>query len=894
MSRSSIYHFVPHAHWDREWYLTFEGYRAWLIEMVDDLIELMDNDPSFKSFMFDGQMAMVDDYIEVRPERLELFKKFVEEGRFIIGPFYIQSDEFIPGGESHVRNLLYGLELARKYGSPMMVGYLPDQFGHISQMPQILNGFEIDSAVIYRGFGGEPGQDVSEYIWRSPDGSKVLMVHLPKNGYSFGYFGSDRSETEIIKRFLLIKAEVDNRAQASSRLILNGGDHHWPDRYLTRAVKIISEKLNENAVVSSLPDYIKKLKSEVREEDLPVVDGELRFGLRHAYAVLGGTASSRMYIKQENFRCQNMLQYMVEPLNAIAVILGKKSRAHLIKQAWLYVLQSQNHDVICGTSVDSVYRDAMVRYLRASTIAEQASNVILNDIVPEEDANSFDDSSLYLFNLLPRQRDEVVECEVEFFVRKVPIGINPDFRGGGEEELCKSLRIVNCDGEELPVQILGREQDYGIHYSKYSYPQQFWADRWKILLAAPSLPPSGYRKYQIKKCNSDLKGEPRVITGQNFIENQYLRVEAGENGSLSIYDKQTGQTYCPLNYFEDVGDRGDEYTFCPVDGDRPIMSHSSNPKIRIVESGPLRAALEVTFLLKVPGEFDEEREERSLKTVDIPITTTAYLTCFSKRVDIKTTVDNTAKDHRLRVLFNSGIETDISYADSQFCITERRHINNMDSNFPYELPQNLNVLQRFITVQKGERGFTVMTKGLPEYELSLENPGEVAITLIRSVGELSKSGLKTRPGGDAGWKNKTPDAQCMGIHTFEYSLYTHRFTVDFSSVNFVAESYNSPVLPVPGKGNPDTPWQMSLLQLKSESFAFSSFKESEDGKAVIFRCYNPGSSEDEAEIRTGFPFNEAHLASLNENRQVRLHSVDNTIRLKARGHAIESLRLELK
>ena len=893
MDSSVTYNVVPHAHWDREWYLTFEGYRAWLVDMVDELIELMNDNPSFASFMFDGQMAMVNDYLEVRPDRTEIFEKYVREGRFIIGPFYIQSDEFIPSGESHIRNLLYGLQFARKLGDPMMVGYLPDQFGHIAQMPQILRGFEIDSAVIYRGFGGERGQEASEYIWRSPDGSKVLMVHLPRNGYSFGYFGSDNNDVEIIRRFQKIKEEVDSRAQTKQRLILNGGDHHWPDRNLTRAVKTIHEALKENVVITSLPNYLNSLKGELRGISLPVVEGELRFGLKHAYAVIGGTASSRMYVKQENFRCQTILQYILEPLNAIAVILGKKSRAHLIKQAWLNVLQSQNHDVICGTSVDDVYKEAMVRFLKAKTISEQASKLILDDIIPSSGENS-DEISLFLFNMLPRQRDEVVECEVEFFIKKIPIGINPDFKAGDELEPCKSIRIVDSDGNEIPFQILGREEGYSITYSRYSYPEQFWADKWKILVAAGDLPPLGYRKYRIKKSELNSCYESKVKAGENFIENQYLLVEAREDGSLSITDKQTGQVYSPVNYFEDVGDRGDEYTFCPVDGDRAVMSGSSKPQVKVVESGPVRAALEISFSLTVPVEFDEKFQKRSQKTVEIPVVTRAYLTCFTKRVDIKTTIDNAGKDHRIRVLFNSGIETNVSYADSQFCVIKREHSRHVESDFKYELPQNLSVLQRFVTVQEGDRGLTIMTKGLPEYELSLDKPGEIAITLIRGVGELSKSSLKTRPGGDAGWKNETPDAQCLGIHTFEYSLYTHKFAGDFSTLNLAAESYNSNVVPFLKRGNVDIPSQMSLLQLKSESFSFSTLKESEDGKGVIFRCYNPGASENETELTLNFPFKKVHQVALSEKELLQLGGVDNRVNIKIGAQSIYSLKIELK
>ncbi|HQT92093.1 MAG TPA: hypothetical protein PL001_08705, partial [Candidatus Kryptobacter bacterium] len=182
------------------------------------------------------------------------------------------------------------------------------------------------------------------------------MEHLPKDGYSFGYFGSDK-EDEIPGRFQRLREEIDPRAQTSQRLVLNGGDHHWSDPNVTKAAKMISEKLGVNVRLTNLGDYMSRLKAEVKMDTLPVVEGEMRFGIRHAFAVIGGTASSRMYVKQANYDCQNKLEHLLEPLNAIAVASGKRSRAGLIKHAWKYVLQSQDHDVICGSSIDSVYEE---------------------------------------------------------------------------------------------------------------------------------------------------------------------------------------------------------------------------------------------------------------------------------------------------------------------------------------------------------------------------------------------------------------------------------------------------------------------------------------------------------------------------------------------------------
>ncbi len=891
MSKKPTYNIVTHAHWDREWYLSFEEYRTWLVDMVDELFDRLESDPDFDSFLFDGQVAMPLDYLEIRKERLVQFKEYVRKKKFIIGPWYILTDQFLPSGESHIRNLLYGLSFSRELGEPMMVGYVPDQFGHIAQMPQILKGFGIDSAVIYRGFGGEPGQESSEYSWRAPDGTTVLMAHLPKDCYSFGYFGSDKEE-EFTGRFKRVMEEIDPRAQTSQRLVLNGGDHHWADPNVTKAAKKIAGELGVNIVLTNLGDYMSKLKAEVSMDKLPVVDGEMRFGIRYAFAVIGGTASSRMYVKQANYEWHNWLERVLEPLNAIAVALGKKSRGGLVKHAWKYVLQSQDHDVICGSSVDSVYEETMVRYAKVKEIAKQASTQILNDIIPFDGSKYRDDQHLFLVNLLPYRRGGVVECDIEFFLRDVIIGVNPDVKVLPDEPRCRTFKLVAPDGKEVPYQLISREDGYGITYSKYSYPHQTWVDRWKIVVSADRLPAMGYSGYSVVRDKPATTLKTGLKIAETSLENHSVKVNVEKDGSLTITDKETGEVFPGLNTFEDSGDIGDEYTFCPPDKDKTVSSTESRASVRVAENGPLRGALEIRVPMKIPASVGKERFQRSAQSVDFDIVTTVCMTYNSKRVDIKTTVDNNARDHRLRALFNSGINTDISFADSQFTVVKRKHRKYEMTGFKFELPQNLEVLQRFVTIQQGKRAITVFTKGLPEYELKLDEPGILAVTLLRSVGHLSSSNLKTRPGGDAGWKNETPGAQCLGMNAFEYSILVHQSTEDFAEINRHAEDYNSQIITTARKHRVDVPHEASYLELKGNSLAFSAFKESEDRTGIIFRCYNLADRRSGGSLSAGLPIKTVESVTLEEKEQSRLDYKNQQTEFAVDGHSIFTIKLQ--
>ncbi|MFL5626015.1 MAG: alpha-mannosidase, partial [Ktedonobacteraceae bacterium] len=174
---------VPHTHWDREWYQTFQQFRIRLVRTIDKLLDILDRDDKFRHFMLDGQTIVLDDYLEVRPEQEERLKKYTQTGRIQVGPWYLQPDEFLVSGEALIRNLQIGLQRAAEFATPMRIGYVPDCFGHIAQLPQILRGFGIDNAVFWRGVGSDAHK--SEFYWAAPDGTRVLVIHLAAPvGYS--------------------------------------------------------------------------------------------------------------------------------------------------------------------------------------------------------------------------------------------------------------------------------------------------------------------------------------------------------------------------------------------------------------------------------------------------------------------------------------------------------------------------------------------------------------------------------------------------------------------------------------------------------------------------------------------------------------------------------------
>ncbi len=350
---------VPHTHWDREWYVPFEEFRERLVAMMDTLIEL--GNAGFPHFHLDGQTAMVDDYLAVRPEREADIRRLAEQGRLSLGPWVTQMDEFLVSGESHVRNLERGLARATELGSPLRIGYLPDQFGHIGQMPQILSSGGIDRAVVWRGVPA--AIDRTQFWWEAPDGSRVLAEYLAF-GYSLGWDLERYREPEELASALSRKVEHVAPFLASDRMLITvGSDHSGPDATLPDRLAGAERHLDGvRARIGSLRDHL----DAEPPDGLPSWRGELRSSARAH--LLPNVTSARAQQKRERGRVEALVERYAEPLAAL--VPGVEWPEQELDRVWTLLLWNGAHDSVCGCSHDRVASDVDARYAEARSLAE--------------------------------------------------------------------------------------------------------------------------------------------------------------------------------------------------------------------------------------------------------------------------------------------------------------------------------------------------------------------------------------------------------------------------------------------------------------------------------------------------------------------------------------------
>lgn len=479
---------VSHTHWDREWYFPFQRFRAMLVEAVDRLLVIMAARADYLYFTLDGQTIVLEDYLEVRPEREIDLRQLISQGRILIGPWYVMPDEFLVSGESLVRNLLEGRSTASRFGPVMMVGYVPDPFGHIAQMPQILRGFGIDSAVLWRGIGSELRE--TEAIWEAPDGSRVLLEHL-YGGYD-NAGGLPSSPDALMERISQIRAELEPRATTNYLLLMNGDDHAFPQQDIPDLIAEANRRMHDAEMIQgNLPMFIDAVREAAAETGVSwdTLHGELRSSeLAH---LLAGVLSSRIDLKQRNTKCQSSLERWAEPFSSYAKVLadqyqtnidslnaGSAGESGLLRLAWRYLLKNQPHDSICGCSVDQVHQEMNTRYDWCEQVAEQVIKRALDTLAGFVDTESLLKKSaaqgaIAVFNSETGPRTDFVTATAQL------------------PEEPEEISLVTAEGKSVPFQILSqrhidlasttlsRSELQG--YLRLSGPGRDWP-RWKIRL----------------------------------------------------------------------------------------------------------------------------------------------------------------------------------------------------------------------------------------------------------------------------------------------------------------------------------------------------------------------------------------------------------------------------
>lgn len=893
MGKIKKVYIVSHTHWDREWYLTRESFRVMLVDLIDRLLDILDSDSRYNAFMLDGQAIVIEDYIEIRPENEEKLRNYIKQGRILIGPWYVLPDELLISGEAHIRNYIVGNEVCNKFGSKMNLGYLPDAFGHPSQMPQIIKGLGMNEMIFWRGVGPEIKN--TDFIWEGPDGSNIIAVNMP-----FGYGTAACLPDEMEHFARRIKKEVERLSKVTAGdtiLLMNGVDHIAPESYLPDMLEATKNEFDYEIVHTVLPEYVKHVKESGVE--LEHFKGELR-SPKKAY-LLGGTLSTRMYLKQKNFNTEQLIEKYAEPLSLIAYNMGFKYPKGELNKLWKYALSNLPHDSICGCSVDEVHREMMVRYGFIEELGMGLLNKMGRYIAANAKADANHDGAFIVLNTNGQKRDDIVNVTVDIDPRLIR---NVDFDNyqildehdtGIRTILPKSVALYDRNGIKIPCCLNSVEKKITMKLSLDNQPEMYDVLKLHLSFIAKDVPSVGFTEYYFDVEYEDKNNKNEI---KPFIENEYFKVSASIDGSLEIFDKTNNKIYSECGKLVDSGDAGDEYTYSPPLCDTSIMPLANSIKVEVAEKNEVKETLKICGIMQLPVSVTDDRKNRNSKTIGCWFRNLINIYPGIRRIDVKCEFENNAKDHILKVVFPTGIDTKCSYAENVFSVDCRPALDvndRTDYSSWVEAPSGTSPQKTFVDVNDGKIGFAIANKGIPEFNVSYDKGQSViSLTLLRCVGWLSRKDLILRK-GNGGWTLETKDAQCPGKYTFEYSIIPHSGDFTKGEIVRISHDFASPcfAFQVDGKscGELDS---YSLVEVESPAIALTCAKLTEDNKGYAVRLVNESGSNINTMLKAGFNVNDAYFASLDERPYKKADIKDNNILIAFKPWEIVTLILYKK
>ncbi|MEP7082164.1 MAG: alpha-mannosidase [Chloroflexota bacterium] len=857
-ARPTTIHLVPHTHWDREWYRPFQSFRMQLVDLVDRVLDMLEAEPAF-AFTLDGQLATVDDYLEIRPEQEERLRRHAESGRLAIGPWQILMDEFLVSGETLVRNLEIGWARSDAFGGPMRIGYLPDMFGHVAQMPQILRRAGIEDAVVWRGVPAVI--DRHAFRWEAPDGSSVRAEYLPAGyGNAADLFAVPEGVPAAAERFVEWARPWFGD---DPMLAMYGTDHAAPVPELAGLVSRLNEVQHASSMeISTLAGYLASAPSLAA--DAPRWRGEMRSGARAN--VLMGVASARIDIKQAAGRAETLLERYAEPLTALHVADDAWPEPFL-RLAWRKVVENSAHDSICGCSVDPVVDQVLVRFAEAEqiagTLARRAAAAVATN-VPR--------GAVTVLNPTPAPRSGLVEATLavpdawdevalelpdgsriatQELARKEPVLLETELRGDAVDDLFRRFHGREIfdhawNGYRLDGRTITLEVD--------TDPDPVWldvdalraevtaamraapGDEWQVrilarprrtLAASVPAPPLGWTAVRAVEGRGDVEHAVRLTGDGRGLAHDLLTVEVADDGTLRLVAAD-GTVAEGVGRIVDGGDYGDSYNYGPPRSDT-VVADAASVTVATDLAGPIRGRIVVTRAYDWPAGLEPDGLARAPVVRRTEVVTEVELRADEPFARVRVAFDNQSDDHRVRFHVPLPRGADTSDAQGQFAVVSRP----MTGEGGYR-EEPLGTYPAHGWVDAG--GMAVLLRHLSEYELA-EGPGrpgrELAITLLRSTGLISRNDNPYRQ-DPAGPQLAIPNAQMRGRWEMSFALLPHAGDWSAGGVVEAAERYRHDLLVAPGSGGAEGHWPPAgageaALALEGRDVAISSLRRRAGG-----------------------------------------------------------------
>lgn len=888
------FYVISHTHWDREWYQSFQNYRYRLVRMMDNLIEGLEKNEEYKVFHLDGQTIVLNDYLEIRPEMKDRLQKLIQDGRILIGPWYVMPDEYLISGESLVKNLQMGHRICAEYGAdPMKNGYVTDIFGHNSQFPQILNGFEIHSATLYRGIGD---YEKDAFCWKSPDGSEVIAAKLEsERSYSNFYFavrwpfeGKEFDEAEAVERMKILADRARRMAASDAVLMMDGVDHSGMEPEIPRLLKLFEREIPDVEFIhAGIEEYFEQLDKNL----LDVIEGPLYHVAERGInnQVLKNVLSSMVHLKQANDKCETYLTAVSEPLNAFCEMNSDRLKSYLrddyslaprrsyLDKAWEFLIQNHPHDSICGCSLSDVHRDNEYRFRQAQQMAEISARDCGNVIARNIRCAGEHQEAVLLYN--PSQKPVK---GVQVFELPVSRHDNPN------------RRFYNSENQLLEVQVLREEEEL---YPDHRLLQliEFHSLSRLTVAADIEIPAFGYtviycdnlqstfmpgeKSYGYEQYQPPYRLQGGQMTGHHRIDNGRLIVELNSRGLLDVMVKETGRTLRNLHLLENRSDIAEGWNWRPAPCDTVIFGDNSLEQFGVLSDGPCCTVWKLTYALRLPVKAEAGLKRRSREEQIQRVTTTVTVPKDSELLYFETTLANHTENNRLRVLFPTESAEDCFYTKTPFDFV-KWNVAHEDDTHRIEPDTRVHPAQGISRIGEDDAAVALYSKGLYEIEVTENQERALALTLFRAA--ESETGTA-----------HPEDIKMQRTMTFHYALSLSRQSGTQTLLQ--GEQYRAGIRDFAFKQNEKAETlegSMSFLQVDDCEKIISHI--SGEGSSFCLRLYDVSGKEETVTVKLPYKIARMDYVNLRGDVLAAGEAAGNEAKIVCPAHKIVTVRLEIE
>ena len=923
---------VAHTHWDREWYHAAPRFRQRLVALIDALLSL----PEAVSapFLLDGQAVVIEDYLTVRPDQASALQQRLKSGALEAGPWYVLADNLIPSGEAIVRNLLAGRRvLGRLDVQAPAVAYCPDTFGHPAALPLIANGFGLKVAIVWRGFGGPAAPRGDTFRWQAPSGESVVMYHLPPDGYETGSALPDNRE-QMKDRWKTLGPLLRSRSTVGVTLLQNGADHHALQPDIVPALEALQSVAAPTEIHrDSLSGFATRLLHAVTANatPLPEVHGELRNS--HGYTwTLQGTFATRAAQKRDNALAERALIRDAEPWAVLAWLHSGDAERRvndgritlatlpsLFDVAWRELLRAHPHDTLCGCSIDDVARamNGRLESARSQAVGLRAAAISLALHHDEVRTRSLpiNNGSIVIRNRSAHVRGGVVEVVVDETLADVAVGPGSGVAASQATEVTSGLHIAGVPMQFGKSRVVFRRRESPQHYPDNDLVRAHYALAWVHAVPALGLSvhaltprqPSESRDSNATGASASHAACERALSdaGDNPVQSAAATQSDGgveiSNGIVRVRVTGAGVqvtqgTRVVENALSFVSehDAGDAYT-PSIRGDAELLLLQS---FRVVARGLLRASVEVQWVTRT-----------NMGGIRLSATLVLDAGASMLRIDVKG--ENTRRNHRLRMLMRNDVAAWRSTNEQH----ATQHVHDASQSFtvyadaalgtvvrtPLEVAPEFQQSERVITtmpmhrwvcVSSHDTAATLHADGLAECEILRD--GTVALTMLRAIGQLSRSDIVERP-GHAGWPAPIPLAQSLGKFRARVGLELHDPWSEATQQR-IEHASDALLLPLVGHTIRDlgdtTPSQVAGPQLEARALRMSAAKLADDNEGIVLRCINDSDTAQEgAWLLSEHDEWERARARLDETQLEPWQSTPARVVLRVSAKAVETIRV---